>query len=51
MWVDLLRIRYAMALRMFKEKWHSFSAAAKFAGKTLAEILTMLTISGIAAID
>jgi predicted HTH domain antitoxin len=49
--VDLPRIRYAMALSMFKQKTLSISAAAKFAGKPLAEMLTMLSAAGIAVVD
>ncbi len=49
--VDLPRVRYAIALSMFKAKTLSISAAAKFAGKPLGEMLTMVSAAGIPVVD
>jgi predicted HTH domain antitoxin len=48
---DLPRIRFAMAISMFKQKTLSISAAAKFAGKPLSEMLTMVSAAGIPVVD
>jgi predicted HTH domain antitoxin len=48
---NLPRIRFAMALSMFKQKTLSISAAAKFAGKPLSEFLTMVSAAGIPVVD
>jgi predicted HTH domain antitoxin len=49
--VDLPRIRFVMAISMFKQKTLSISAAAKFAGKPLSEMLTMVSAAGIPVVD
>jgi predicted HTH domain antitoxin len=49
--VDLPRIRFAMAVSMFKQRTLSISAAAKFAGKPLAEMLTLVSAAGIPVVD
>ncbi len=48
---DLPRIRYAMALSMFKDKTLSITAAAKFAGKPLGEMLSLVSQAGIPVVD
>jgi predicted HTH domain antitoxin len=40
-----------MAMSMFKQKTLSISAAAKFAGKPLSEMLTMVSAAGIPVVD
>lgn len=48
---NLDQVRLVLAINLFKDKQLSIAAAAKVAGKTLAEMLTLVSNMGIPVVD
>ena len=48
---DMTHVRQAMAVSLFRDRLMSVTAAAKLAGESTADMLTRLTILGIAVAD
>lgn len=48
---NLEQVRLVLAINLFKDKQLTVAAAAKVAGKTLAEMLTLLSEMGIPVVD
>ncbi len=49
--VDLGSVRLALALSLFKQRTMSLGSAAKLAGKSVAEMISVLSATGIAVVD
>lgn len=48
---DMQHVKLAIAMQMFKQKTLSIGAAAKFAGRPLGEMLSIVSAAGLAVVD